>query len=128
MEAIVVITVLALLQYTWFAIETARVRVKLEVSPPAESGPAAFERTNRVHHNTLEQIVIFLPALWLYGYYVKFLWAAGFGIVYLVGRFIYRAAYLKDPESRSTGFALTILPSMVMLLWVLVVAIARLVS
>ena len=128
MEAIVVITVLALLQYTWFGTEVAGVRVKLDCPAPAESGPPQFERMNRVHHNTLEQIVMFLPALWLYGYYVNFLWAAGFGIVYLVGRFIYRAAYLKDPSSRTLGFGLTILPSAVMLVWVFVVAIGRMIS
>jgi uncharacterized membrane-anchored protein len=46
--------------------------------------------------------------------------------VFLIGRFIYRAEYLKDPGSRSPGFTLTILPSAVMAVWLLVVAVMNL--
>ena len=81
----------------------------------------------RVHYNTMEQLAAFLPALWLYGLTVNHLWGAGFGLVYLVGRFIYRAEYLKEPDSRSLGFGMTMLPTVIMLIWVLVVAILGLV-
>ena len=73
--------------------------------------------------NTLEQLVVFVPALWLYAEYVQPLWGAGMGVVYLVGRFVYRAAYLKDPAGRGLGFGLTFLPTIVMLIWVLIVAL-----
>ena len=52
--------------------------------------------------------------------------AAGAGVVFLVGRFLYRSEYLKDPAGRSPGFALTFLPSAVMAIWLLVVAIRNL--
>jgi uncharacterized membrane protein YecN with MAPEG domain len=123
MEAVVIITVLALVQYTVFAFLVGGARQRTGVKAPAASGNEEFERANRVHLNTLEQIVVFLPALWLYAHYVNPLWGAGLGVVYLVGRLLYRSAYLKDPAKRGTGFTLTLLPSVIMLLWVLEVAV-----
>ena len=68
----------------------------------------------------------FVPALWLYAHVVNPTWAAGFGVVYLVGRFVYYAAYLKDPKGRSLGFMLTFIPIAIMLLWALVVTVMKL--
>ena len=127
MEITVIVTVLALLQFIFFGIQVGSMRVKHDIKAPAVTGPPAFERMFRVHYNTMEQLVAFLPALWLYGHTVNALWGAGFGLVYLVGRFIYRAEYLKEPDSRSLGFGMTMLPTVIMLIWVLVVAILDLV-
>ena len=80
----------------------------------------------RVQQNTMEQLVVFLPALWIFGHLAKPTYAAGFGLVFIVGRFIYRAEYLKDPASRSPGFTLSFLPTAVMLVWSLVVAVRAL--
>jgi glutathione S-transferase len=123
MEAVVIVTVLALIQYTFFGFQVGSVRQKTGAKAPASTGPEEFERANRVHLNTLEQLMVFLPALWLYAHYVNPLWGAGIGVVYLVGRVLYRIAYLKDPAGRGLGFAMTFLPGVVMLLWVLVVAV-----
>ena len=123
MEAVVIVTVLALVQYVYFGVQVGGARQKSGVKAPAIAGDQDFERVNRVHQNTLEQLVVLIPALWLYAHYVNPLWGAGFGVVYLVGRFIYSAAYKKDPSTRSVGFMMTFLPGAVMLLWVLVVAV-----
>ena len=123
MEAVVIVTVLALIQYTVFGFQVGVVRQKTGAKAPASTGPEEFERVNRVHLNTLEQIIVFLPALWLYAHYVNPLWGAGLGVIYLIGRVLYRSAYLKDPAGRTLGFAMTFLPSAVMLVWVLVVAV-----
>ena len=72
--------------------------------------------------NTLEQLIVLIPVMWIFAHYVNPLWAAGFGVVYIVGRFIYSAAYRKDPSKRSLGFTLSMLPSAVMAVWVLIVA------
>lgn len=120
MEYMVIVTVLVLFQYLWFGFDVGRMRQKHACPAPVMTGHAEFERMNRVHYNTLEQLIMFLPAMWLYGYYVNARWAAAFGVVYLLGRFIYRVAYMKDPATRGTGFTLTLLPSAIMLAWVLI--------
>ena len=67
------------------------------------TGDESFERASRVHLNTLEQIAITLPAMWICATYFRADVAAGFGLLMFVGRLIYRAAYLKDPAKRVTG-------------------------
>ena len=123
MEAVVIVTVLALVQYVVFGIQVGGAHQKYDVKLPKMAGHEQFERVNRVHQNTLEQLIVFLPALWMYAYYVNPLWGAGIGVVYLIGRTIFRSAYIKNPPSRSTGFMLSFLPSAVMLIWVLADAI-----
>ena len=121
MEAVVIVTVLALVQYMYFGIQVGGAHQKYGVSAPNMSGDPQFERVNRVHLNTLEQLIVLIPALWMYAHYVNPLWGAGMGAVYLVGRFIYRVEYIKDPSTRTLGFALSFLPGAVMSIWVLVV-------
>ena len=123
MEAVVIVTVLALAQYIFFGIQVGGTRARTSVKAPAMSGDPEFERMNRVHQNTLEQLVVFIPALWLFAKFVNPLWGAGIGLVFIVGRFIYRGAYVKDPSNRTIGFMLSFLPSAVMLVWVLAVAL-----
>lgn len=127
MDLIAIVTVLALLQFTWFGIEVGSLRGKHDIKAPAMFGQTEFDRMYRVHYNTMEQLVVFLPALWLYAHMVNPVWGTGLGVVYLIGRFIYRASYVKDPAGRSTGFALSFLPSVVMLIWVLVIAVMNLI-
>ena len=123
MEATVIITFLALAQFILFGVQVGSLRAKHGVKAPATTGHDEFERMNRVHVNTMEQLVVFLPALWLHAQYSNPLWGAIIGLVYIVGRFVYRAEYLKDPGSRSPGFSMSIVPSIVLLVWALVAAI-----
>ena len=66
-----------------------------------------FERAYRVQMNTLEQMALFLPALWLYAAYVSDRGAAVGGLIWVVGRVIYALAYVRDPASRGTGAMVT---------------------
>ncbi len=120
MEWVTIVTVLAIGQFIWFGIQVGSMRGKHEVKAPAMTGHPEFERMSRIQMNTLEQMVCFLPALWMYAHLVNPLWGAGLGVVYLIGRFIYRSAYLKDPGGRTAGFMITFLPTAVMLVWVLI--------
>ena len=119
MAYVLLVIVLALLQFVLFGILVGRARGKYGVQAPAVHGHEIFERYFRVHMNTLEQLVVFLPALWLFAQFVSPHWAAGLGAVYLVGRTLYLLSYVKDPKSRGLGFALSSLPSLVMLIGVL---------
>ncbi len=125
MEAVVIVTVLALMQYMFFGIQVGGAHQKYGIKAPTMSGDPEFDRVNRVHQNTLEQLVVLIPALWMYAHFVNPLWGAGMGVVYLIGRFIYRAEYLKDPSTRTLGFSLSFLPGAVMSVWVLIVAILK---
>lgn len=106
MEAIAIVTVLALMQVFMFALQVGKARASHEISAPAITGNAEFERVFRVHQNTVEQIVLFVPALWLFGYYVHPLIGAAVGLGFIVSRQIYRNAYVRDPVARGTGFGL----------------------
>ena len=123
MEPIAVVTVLALLQVFSFAFLVGKQRVKHGVKAPDISGEAEFERAFRVHQNSVEQLVIFIPALWLFGYYVHSLIGAGIGLIFIVARFVYRGSYLNNPESRTAGFGIGALSMMVLLLGGLVGAV-----
>ena len=123
MEPVVIVTVLALLQYMYFGIQVGGARQKSGVKAPATSGDPQFERVYRIHQNTLEQLIVLIPVLWMYGRFVNPLWGAGMGAVYLIGRFVYSSEYTKDPSTRTLGFTLSFMPGAVMSLWVLVVAI-----
>ncbi|HMA12440.1 MAG TPA: MAPEG family protein [Steroidobacteraceae bacterium] len=126
MAYVLLVIVLALLQFVLFGMAVGRARGKYGVQAPAVHGNEIFERHFRVHMNTLEQLVVFIPAIWLFAQFVDPHWAAGLGGVYLVGRTLYFLSYLKDPKSRGLGFLLSALPSLVMLAGVLVEALRML--
>ncbi|HEY5808100.1 MAG TPA: MAPEG family protein, partial [Povalibacter sp.] len=74
----------------------------------------------RIHANTLEQLVMFVPLMWIFAHYVQPQWAAALGVVFVVGRTVYSRSYMRDPGSRTLGFVLTALPMficMVGILW-----------
>src|SRR5215472_3834074 len=60
------VTALALALYLGTVIAVMRARGHYGIAAPATSGHPVFERLFRIQQNTLEQLVLFLPALWLY--------------------------------------------------------------
>jgi hypothetical protein len=110
-----IVTALAVLQYIVFGFKVGRARGLYGVEAPAITGNATFERYFRVQQNTLEQLIVFLPGLYLYSHYFRPLVAAGLGVIYLIGREIYAASYVKDPAKRSVGYGLTFLPAVILI-------------
>ena len=110
-----IVTALALIQFIAFGFQVGAAREKYGIKAPAITGNETFERLFRIQQNTLEQLIVFLPALFLFSRYLNPLWAAGLGVVYLAGRQIYAATYVKDPAKRSVGYSLTFLPMVVLL-------------
>ena len=123
MEAVAIVTILALGQFFLFSIQVGSMRVKHGVKAPTVTGHPEFERMFRIQQNTMEQLVAFIPALWIFGYLVNPFWGAAIGLVFIVGRFVYRASYLKDPASRGMGFTITFLSTAILLVWSLFVAV-----
>lgn len=109
------IAALAVLQYLLFVVLVGRERMRHGVRAPAVIGNESFERAYRVQMNTLEQLVAFLPVLLLAGIYWPGHWVAILGVVWILGRFLYRYQYVTHPASRGPGFILTLLPTVALL-------------
>ena len=125
MNYVHIVAVLAIFQFLVFGILVGRARRQHGIKPPAISGNELFERAFRVHANTLEQLVAFLPALLIASVYWPDAIVAAVGVVYLAGRFLYRHLYLADPSSRHAGFLLTVVPTVVLLTASVVGAVTR---
>lgn len=113
-------TLAALFVYFYCAIQVGRARFKHGVKPPSVDGPEEFLRVNRVHQNMVEQLIMFIPALWLFAIAWEDLWAAILGALFVVGRIFYAQGYYKAAEKRSRGFGLSSLATIVLLLGSLV--------
>ena len=108
-------TVLALILYLVTTINTGRARAKYSVPAPQVSGNPDFERFFRVQQNTLEQLALFLPALWLFSLFVSPIWGAGLAAVWLIGRTIYAQSYYQAAEKRGPGFGISFLATLALL-------------
>ena len=100
------VTILAVLFYFYTSLLVGRMRGKHDIKAPAVTGNTEFECAYRVQMNTLEHIVIFLPLLWIATIFFNGIgWLAPlFGLVWIVGRFLYMTGYMTDPSKRSNGF------------------------
>jgi len=116
MEFVAFVIALALLEFAVFGMLVGWARGKYRVAAPAIGGHPVFERYFRAHQNTMEQLVAFVPAMWLFGTYVNPTWAAWLGLVFVVGRVVYLAGYVADPAKREIGFAMSSLPVVILLL------------
>ncbi len=114
------VTIAALVMYFVVTLNVGRARFKYGVKPPAMTGDPGFECAVRVQQNTLEQIVFFLPLLWLFAYYLSPIWAAGLGGTWVLGRILYAIGYYAAPEKRFPGFALSLLSSLTLLVGAIV--------
>mgnify|MGYP001954043261 CR=1 FL=1 len=100
-------TLIAVGQFFAFSFLVGRARVKHNVPAPATYGNPEFERTFRVQQNTMEQLVIFPPSLWMLGLWVNDMAAGVLAIFWVIGRELYAMSYIKDPEGRGKGFMIS---------------------
>jgi uncharacterized membrane protein YecN with MAPEG domain len=123
MTMVAVVASLALIEYVVILMLTGQARGRFGVPAPATTGNPSFERYFRVQQNTIEQLVIFLPALYLFASFVSESIAAALGLVFVLGRVIYARGYIEDPAKRGPGFLLTFVPNLILLLGGLIGAI-----
>lgn len=126
MEWPAIVTLIAILEYMAFTMAVGFGRNAHKVDAPAISGHELWERKFRVQQNTLEQLIIFLPALWLCSYFWDPKIASGVGLLFLIGRPLYAIAYTKNPESRTAGFLMGYFANAVLVVSGLVAAIGSL--
>lgn len=134
MGLLAIILVLILIQYLFFGMKVGGARMKFGVKAPAISGHPEFERHYRVQQNTLEQLIIFIPLYIIFaimaesqgwmGYEI----ASGLGVLWIIGRFVYSASYVKDPDSRGKGFMIGFLAIVILLVGTLAASIMSLIG
>jgi glutathione S-transferase len=119
-ELVYLTILLALAEYTVMAGLVGRARAKHGVKAPATIGHPDFERASRVHINTLESLIVFVPCVLLFARYIDTRWAAGLGLLFVIARAIYAVGYLKAAEKRGLGAGITGLVNAALLLGALV--------
>lgn len=120
MEYATFIILLALAQYLYFTMRVGLARGKFGVKAPATSGNEIWERVYRVQQNTLEQLVMFIPAMIAFSMYASSRWALLPGVLFLIGRQLYSFEYVKNPDSRTPGMALSLLSNVVLVIGALI--------
>ena len=110
------VTGLALLVYLWTMIACMRARGRTGVKAPSVTGNAEFERYFRIQQNTIEQLVLFLPGLWLFSLELSQFWAGIIGLVFVAGRILYGVSYARDPAARGPRFTIGLIATLLLLL------------
>ena len=93
-----------LIEYAVFGAMVAVARTRYKVAAPAVTGNPDFERYLRVQQNTIEQLVIVIPSLWIFAETASPLWAAVLGFGFLVFRAQYAIGYYGSAPNRHYGF------------------------
>jgi glutathione S-transferase len=116
MKFTALVTLAALALTFVFSGKVGSMRRRYGIDAPATTGNVEFEKANRIHYNTIEQLVLFVPLLWLGSNVIGDLPAAGIGVVWLVGRLIYAWGYQQSGDKRGPGMIITMLASFVLFL------------
>jgi glutathione S-transferase len=109
------IGLLAVVQLLFFGVLVGRARSAYGIKAPATVGHEIFERLYRVQTNSIETVVVFLPALLIAARYWSPPWMALIGAVYVLGRMLYWRGYVRDPRQRGLGYMLSAVPTIVLI-------------
>ncbi|MGH8142473.1 MAG: MAPEG family protein [Steroidobacteraceae bacterium] len=112
--SVALVTLVAGLVCFGMALTVARAHSKTGILAPAMTGDAYLERCIRAHINTLEWMLIFLPALWLFAVYWSAAWAAIIGAAWVLGRILYFLGYIAAPQKRFPGFFIQLIAVLVL--------------
>ena len=123
-----IITLLSLLLFFATIIAVGYARNQYGIKAPATTGNEHFERIFRVQMNTMENLILFLPALWLFSEYISPLWAGVVGSVWLVGRIDYAFSYIRAANARTRGFTISALAVSVLLVGAVVGVVLRILA
>ncbi|MCB1609396.1 MAG: MAPEG family protein [Xanthomonadales bacterium] len=102
-----VLAAIVLMQF-WFAFQVGRERTRSKIKAPAMVGDNRLECALRVQGNTVEQFVMFLPALLIAMPLLGDIYSAVLALLWMVGRVLFAQGYMRDPSARGTGFIITV--------------------
>jgi glutathione S-transferase len=108
------VVLIAILQYVVLGMMVGIARARFQVHAPATTGHPTFERLFRVHQNTLEMLIAFIPCVWLYGLWISQTWATALGLIFIAARILYAIQYVRNPRTREIGAALSFLVVMIL--------------
>ena len=128
MALVYLVIALILAEYMLFGWEVGRARVRYGVPAPATTGNEAFERYFRVQANTLEQLVVVLPAMLIFGHYYDARLTALLGLVFIVGRAMYYFGYTKAAAQRHAGSVVSTIPTVILVVGAIIGAVRALVT
>jgi uncharacterized membrane protein YecN with MAPEG domain len=111
-----VVILLAILEYLVMGAFVGLARGWYGVNAPATTGHPKFERWFRVHQNSLEMLIAFIPAMGLFGWRVSSTWAVGIGLVFVAARILYAVQYIHEPRSREIGAGLSFVTVLVLVI------------
>jgi glutathione S-transferase len=118
------VTLLALLEYTILGVMVGQARQRYGVQAPATTGNPEFERYFRVHENTLEALIVFLPAVWIFAFAVNYHLGVALGLLLVIARIVYANGYLNAAERRAPGAIATAIINIILVLgsiiWIVV--------
>ncbi|MBP1850149.1 MAPEG family protein [Rhizobium halophytocola] len=115
MRYTVLATFAALMAYAFFFVKVGLARRQFGIEAPKTTGNVAFERVFRVQQNTVEQLVLFLPSLWIFGTFVSDEIAGLLGLMWTGARALYAVEYYSNAKKRGPGAALTWVISLILL-------------
>ncbi|HVN64635.1 MAG TPA: MAPEG family protein [Candidatus Binataceae bacterium] len=124
-SGLAIVTILALIEYSVLGFMVGRARQKFGVAAPATTGNPEFERYFRVHQNTLESLIVFLPSLWIFAFAASYSIAVLLGLAFIVGRAIYAAGYIQEPGKREAGAIVTFAANGILSIGALIALIIR---
>ena len=82
-------------------------RGRYKVVAPATTGDPHFERAFRTHANTVENLVLFLPLLWVATVFYGGQWPFWIGLAWVVSRILFAIGYAQtNPQLREPGAVL----------------------
>ncbi len=120
------VILLALLEYSLFGALVSRARGRFGIKAPATTGNPEFERYFRVQQNTLESLIILLPAMLIFAWYLSAIWSAVLGLAFVVARGFYAYSYVREPASRHYPAVISGVVTMILMLGALVGVVLKL--
>jgi uncharacterized membrane protein YecN with MAPEG domain len=111
-----IVTILTLILFYILSVNVGVARAKYKVPAPKITGDENFERVFRVQQNTLEQLIVFIPSLWIFSIFVNAIAANILGGIWIVGRILYAWGYYAEAGKRGLGFAINSLTAIILLI------------